>query len=236
MSCGQALTGNSGQRVLLFRYPQMKLRHIGTERQFDLYACPFSVLVIVLGNPLSHFAGAEADHRVGARVVVGIAAKDLDPQRAFFQGRQTDPRGRRLRHILGRLDSACCPENDSCKGSRPALSVPARGPPQRQASSAPWVAKLSGMTRALKLHQGRSIHPFGAPCHGPIVSCRLARKLPKLFATWNFLNYFISIIYKLTSSLKSPVTYGINLASAYARVKNASGLDIFRSSAICRAL
>ena len=41
--------------------------------------------MIVLSDPLSDFAGAEADHRIGAGVVVGIASEDLNAQSALFQ-------------------------------------------------------------------------------------------------------------------------------------------------------
>ena len=84
MSRGKAFTWSPGPRFWLFRRPQLELRHVGTKRQLNLQMGAISVLVIVLGNPLSHFAGAEADHGVGASVVIGIAPKNFNAQGTFF--------------------------------------------------------------------------------------------------------------------------------------------------------
>ena len=41
--------------------------------------------MIVLSDPLSDFAGAEADDRIGTGVVVGIAPENLNAEGTFFQ-------------------------------------------------------------------------------------------------------------------------------------------------------
>ena len=44
-----------------------------------------AIFVVVLGDPLSYFARAHADYRIGIGVVARIAAEDLNAQRPLLQ-------------------------------------------------------------------------------------------------------------------------------------------------------
>lgn len=201
---------------------QLEFRRVGAERQLDLDAVPDPVFVVILGDPLSYFAGAEADNRVAVGVVVRIAGKDFDPEGTLLQIRGTAIKGGKNNIFeQGRIPLAA-PEmiarKDGVEFCEDELTVL-----RRAWNPGCFIVLNYSKVRQSSTSSGGRIHQIGTNCHADFPSSHGPVRTVDAMKFRPIKAYFF---YKLATDVSNPisVTYGINLACHGCRVKNADGL------------